>query len=198
MGWLIAAAVLILLACVPLGVRIGYDADGFSAYVSVGFVRFRLRLGQKKKKKQPTEKKSGAKNAASGEKSKKGGSISDFLPILDVILDLLWDFRHKLRVKRIELVVILAGGDPCNLAVNYGRSWVALGNLIPALERCFVIQKRDLRVECDFTGDKTRVRGLLELTITVGRLLGLVLRYGWRGLRSFRAIMNQRKGGVVQ
>ena len=115
------------------------------------------------------------------------------------MLDFLGDFFcRKLRVNVLKLKLILAGDDPCDLAVNYGRAWAALGNLVPQLERFFVIQKRDMQVECDFTADKTLIDAQLDLTITLGRLLGLGVRYGTRVLREFLKIVKLKKGGAVK
>ena len=69
---------------------------------------------------------------------------------------------------------------------------------MPKLERFLVIRKRNLEVECDFTSEKTLVFVRLELTITLGRLLGLAVVYGIRGLREYLKISKKRKGGAVQ
>ena len=45
---------------------------------------------------------------------------------------------------------MLGGGDPCDLAINYGKAWAALGNLWSRLEQFFVIKKRDVEIQCDF------------------------------------------------
>ena len=100
-------------------------------------------------------------------------------------------------MNRLELKLILAGGDPCDLAVNYGRAWAAVGNLMPQLERLFVIKKRDVEVECDFTASETLVIARLDLTITLGRLLGLAIVYGIRALREFLKLQKKRKGGAT-
>ena len=60
-----------------------------------------------------------------------------------------------------------------------------MGNLMPQLERLFVIKRRDVEVECDFTASETLVIARLDLTITLGRLLGLAIVYGIRALREF-------------
>ena len=122
----------------------------------------------------------------------------DFLPLVQLVLDFLGDFRRKLRVNRLEMKLIMAGGDPCDLAVNYGKAWAALGNLMPLLERAFVIKKRNLEVECDFTESKTLVIARLDLTITIGRILSLVVLYAIRALFEFIKITNKRKGGAVK
>jgi hypothetical protein len=200
MGWLIAAAVITLLAIAPLGVWVRYDLDGLLLKLIAGPVKLTLIPGKKKEKPQEEEKKPAktqvTKSAAP--KEKKGGSITDFLPLVQLALDLLGDVRRKLRVRRLELLLVMAGDDPCDLAVNYGRAWAAVGNLMPQLERLFVIKKKDVQVACDFTADKTTVFARVDITITLGRLLALVTMYGIKALREWIKINNLRKGGAVQ
>lgn len=121
--------------------------------------------------------------------------MRDFQPFVKLALDLLGDFRRKLRINELYLRLILAGGDPCDLAVNYGRTWAALGNLMPQLERLFVIKKRDVEVECDFTASETLVIARVDMTITLGSVLALAVTYGIRALKEFLS-MKKRKGGA--
>lgn len=202
MGWLIALAVLILLAMLPLGVSAAYHADGALVNLILGPARIKLfpRKKEDKKKEKPDKKTEEKEHKQKEDKpkdpGKNGGSVKDFLPLVRTALDFLGGFRRKLRVNRLEVKLILAADDPCDLAVNYGRAWAALGNLMPQLERLFVIKKRDLEVECDFTSNETRVIARLDLSITLGRLLGLLVRYGIRAVRQYFQIMNKRKGGA--
>lgn len=203
-GW-IALGILVLLGLLPLGVSVIYNADGPLVRLIAGPVRLTLFPAKEKKPKKhqekpkkekaPKEKKPAAKKT---EPSKKGGSFLDFLPLLQVALDLLRDFRRKLRVNRLELKLIMAGGDPCDLAQNYGKAWAAVGGLMPQLERIFVIKKRDIEVECDFVAEQTLIFLRLDLTITLGRLLGIVLWHGIRAVIEFFKILNKRKGGAQQ
>ena len=114
--------------------------------------------------------------------------------LLHLIVPFLGDLRRKIRITRLQGYLLLAGGDPCDLAVNYGRAWAALGNLQALLSRAFVIKKQDLQVGCDFAGENTLFYGRADITITLGRLLGLVLRYGWKLLKSNKI----KKGGGVK
>lgn len=219
MGWLIGLGILGILAVLPLGVSIRYNDQGPLVAVVAGPVKFTVfplpkkqKKDQKKKnkEKQP-ENKAEAKQEetlpqppqppkpAQKEKPKqeKGGSLLDFLPLVKLVFRFLGDFRRKLRVEELRLKLILAGGDPCDLAVNYGRAWAAVSNLIPRLESWFVIKKRDIEVECDFVSSETLVIAHLELTITLGRLIGLVVVYGIRALKEYLNIQKKRKGGAV-
>lgn len=202
MGWAIALAVIVLLAILPLGVSARYDEAGPVIRLILGPVRLQVFPGKKKNspgEKKPKQKKKPIQEQAKPAKSQsKGGKLSDFLPIVQTILDFLWDFRRKIRVDVLELKLTMAGDDPCDLAVNYGRAWAALGNLEPQLERLFIIKKKDMQVQCDFEADDTRILARLDLTITLGRLLALAARYGVRVLREFLSIMKLRKGGAVK
>lgn len=206
MGWLIALGILVLLAITPVGVLAGYNSDGVQLRIVAGPVRITI-LPAKKKDKKPKEKKpkpkkekppKSEKKSGKQEKQKKtekGGSVLDFLPLLQIVFDYLGEFRRKLRVDRLETKLILGGGDPATLGINYGKAWAAVGNLMPQLERFFVIKKRDVEVECDFTAAQTLIIARLQITITIGRILSMVVRYAIRALMEYLKIVNKRKGG---
>ena len=209
MGVWIAAAIVLILAVLPLGVRVRYNSAGLILRVIAGplkitvFPRKKKPKKQKVKQKKPKEEQNAEPSAsedkppqppeAQPEQKEKGGSIARFLPFIKLGLKFLGDFRRKLRPDNLYVRLILAGDDPCDLAVNYGRIWAAVGNLMPQLERLFVIKKRDIQVECDFTASETCVVAHLDITITLGRLLALALVYGVRVLIEFLSM--KRKGG---
>ena len=200
-GWLIAFGILFLLAILPLGVTARYDVSGVLVRLIAGPARITIVPGKKKERKKKKEKPAASQKTAQkkpAEDKSSGGPIKDFLPLLQVALDLLNDFRRKLRVDRLEAKIILAGDDPCDLAVNYGRAWAALGNLWPRLEEFLVIKKRDVQVECDFTADTTVISARIDLTITLGRLVTLAAVYGFKAIKEFLNIKNKRKGGNVK
>ncbi len=195
MGWLIALGVLVGIAVLPIGISAIYNTAGPKVQVLVGPVR--LTVYPRKKKTADTPKKQApAKKEPTQSKQTSGGSAKDFAPLLRRVLDFLGAAKGKLRVRRLDLKLTLGGDDPCDLAVNYGRAWAAVGNLIPLLERHFVIKKRDVEVQCDFTSNETRIYARLDLTITVGRLLRLGAHHGIPALREYLNIMKLRKGGA--
>ncbi len=219
MGWLIALGICVLLAVLPLGVSIRYDAAGALVRLIIGPVKITLFPRKKKEKKQkkeksednktsekpagkePRQQKPAGKPAAEEPAPKKeqkqsGGPITDFLPLVKILLEMLGTFGRRLRLNLLELKIVMAGDDPCDLAVNYGRAWAAVGNLLPRLEKVFVIKKRNVEVECDFEADKTLITARLDLTITLGRILATVAVYGIRLLTKFLAINKKRKGGA--
>ena len=206
MGWLITLGILVLLAILPLGAAVNYHSEGFFLDVIAGPVRIPILPKKKKdpnkkdkkkeKKKKPQSNKKGKGETAGEKKKKKGGPITDFLPIVKTALDLLNSFRKKLRIKRLDLKLIMAADDPCDLAINYGRANAAMGNLMPQLERCFVIKKRNVEIECDFEASETVIIARADITITLGWLLAIVVFYGVRALKQYLQIKNKRKGGA--
>lgn len=212
MGWLIFLGVVFLLAILPLGARAAYDSGGFRAWVLVGPVRIAV-FPQKKEKKpkekeQPKAEKTPEEKAEENlakppkppakeeSKEEKGGSLTDFLPFVRLGLDALGDLRRKLRVNNLYVRLVLASSDPADLGIQYGRAWEALGNLMPRLERVLRIQKRDIQLGCDFEAEQTLVIFRMDLTITLGRALALVVRYGIRGLKEYLNFKKKRKGGA--
>ena len=217
MGWLITLGILFLLAILPLGVSIKYNSEGPVIRLILGPIKITLIPGKKKVKKETKKpEKKPKKQKKTPEKTKqvgkdkpdpqpkpedqkeKGGSILDFLPLVKTVFEFLGDFRRKLRINHLELKLIMAGDDPCDLAVNYGRAWAAVGNLMPRLERWFVIKNRDVEVECDFFSSETLIIARLDLTITLGRVIAALVRFAYRALREFLKIKKKRKGGAKQ
>ena len=203
MGWIIALLILFLLAILPLGASVLYDEDGPRVRIVAGPVKIQV-FPMKKKAKKDKPKKEAKKKPAKAEKPakkpapkpKSGGSWTDFLPLVRIALDLLNDFRRKLRVNELKLHLTMAGDDPCDLAVNYGRMNASLAALIAQLERFLVIKKRDVHIDCDFAADETVNLARLDLTITLGRILSIAAVYGVRGLKTFLNIKKQREGGA--
>lgn len=211
MGWGIFFVCLLVLAWIPLGIRVRYGEAGFEARVIAGPVKITL-FPRKKRKKKPKTTDSSEKTAqetrkASSEKKRpktettekdepgmqSGGSLERFMPWIRLALDFLGGLRRKIRLDNLYLHVVLAGDDPCDLAVNYGRAWAVVGDLLPKLERVFVIGKRDIQVNCDFAAEKTTVAARGDMTITLGRTLCLGVIYGIRALK----IILKRKGGAA-
>ena len=119
-------AILILLAILPLGASVLYDADGPRVRIVAGPVKIQV-FPMKKKAKKDKPKKEAKKKPAKAEKPakkpapkpKSGGSWTDFLPLVRVGLDLLNDFRRKLRVNELKLHLTNISGFPSNALYLY-------------------------------------------------------------------------------
>ena len=201
MTLLVIFAVLVLIGCIPVGVDARYNAEGVFLAAKIG--PFRLQLLPQKPKKKPKKRKQQKKQpekapAKAGTQEKKpnpllSGGVDGLMQLLDLAFDTLGDLRRKLRVNELTLRVLIGGADdPAKAAMGYGRAWAAIGVITPALERLFVIKKRDIQPALDYTISNTQVDAQLVTTITIGRSLALALRAGIRFLK----ILNERKKAV--
>ena len=201
MTLLVIFAVLVLIGCIPVGVDARYNAEGVFLAAKLG--PFRLQLLPQKPKKKPKKRKQQKKQpekapAKAGTQEKKpnpllSGGVDGLMQLLDLAFDTLGDLRRKLRVNELTLRVLIGGADdPAKAAMGYGRAWAAIGVITPALERLFVIKKRDIQPALDYTISNTQVDAQLVTTVTIGRSLALALRAGIRFLK----ILNERKKAV--
>ena len=201
MTLLVIFTVLVLIGCIPVGVDARYNAEGVFLAAKLG--PFRLQLLPQKPKKKPKKRKQQKKQpekapAKAGTQEKKpnpllSGGVDGLMQLLDLAFDTLGDLRRKLRVNELTLRVLIGGADdPAKAAMGYGRAWAAIGVITPALERLFVIKKRDIQPALDYTISNTQVDAQLVTTITIGRSLALALRAGIRFLK----ILNERKKAV--
>ena len=194
-GWGILVGVLLLIWFFPLGISGSYNEEGPKAYWLIGPAKIQLYPAKKKK---PASQDKNKKKQVSKTDKKKGGSYSDFIPLIKMIVTFLEEFRNKLRIKYLEMKLVMAGSDPCDLAIHYGEAWAAVGYLLPLLESVFVIKKHKVEVECDFTTEKTLLSARVDLVITFGRILSLGTVHGIRILKEYFRIIKLRKGGTTQ
>lgn len=196
MGWLITLGVLVGLWFLPLCVRAIYREENSGVWLLIGPVVVAKYPRKTKKHKKQEKKKSKDPQKVKSKSRIRGRDLDDFLPILRAIVDFLQDLRRKIRIRKLEMKLVLAGDDPCDVAVNYGRAWAVLGNLMPLLERVFVIKKRDLDVACDFNADKTLIYVRADATITLGRLLALLGSKGSKLLKEYLKLKKLQEGGT--
>lgn len=197
MGWLIAAAVLLALGLMPISIRLAYDVSG--ARVSLGIGPVRIPVYPKEKSEgtiSSKQQKTNAKKQSKEDKKTGDGKLSDFLPLLEKVLIFVIELRRRLVIKDLQLKIRMAGDDPSDLSIQYGRAWIALGNLIPQLERLFILKKRDIDLSCDYTSNESYVFARAVICISLGRLLWIAIFHGRHVLKQYLKIYNERKGGT--
>ena len=203
---LVILAVLVLIGCIPVGVDAAYGEGGVLLSVKIGFFRLQIlpaKPQKPKKPKKPKQQKPAASSAPSAapdapaepaakKKLALPGGLNGILRLVNLALSTLGDLRRKLRVEELTLHVTFAGDDPADAALHYGQAWAAVGALMPALDRLFVIKKRDISPILDYNREQMSVDAHLILTITIGRALALGLKAGL----GFLKLLNDSKKAV--
>lgn len=203
---LVILAVLVLIGCIPVGVDAAYGEGGVLLSAKIGFFRLQIlpaKPQKPKKPKKPKQQKPAASSAPSAapdapaepaakKKLALPGGLNGILRLVNLALSTLGDLRRKLRVEELTLHVTFAGDDPADAALHYGQAWAAVGALMPALDRLFVIKKRDICPILDYNREQMSVDAHLILTITIGRALALGLKAGL----GFLKLLNDSKKAV--
>lgn len=196
MGWLMIPLCLLLFLLLPLKLYVRYQGSA-RVWLRFGPVTVNLYPSDRPVRNKKGNRKSNSFESHEEVKKQKKTDGESLLDIFKLVLAFLDDFRTKLRVDHLQLRVVLADEDPYDLSVNYGRSWMLLGSLYPQLERFFIIKKRNVEIQCDYTADKTVVDASVDLSITVGRILTLGAYHGFKLLRKYLTITKKSKDGAV-
>lgn len=197
MIWLLVVLGLVAtLLLLPLRLRAWYDQGGARAQFLLGFIPLWRYPNQNKKAREdkPKNKETPAKEER--KKSQKGGNISEFLSVAEMIFEFLEKFRRKLKVKYLTLHFVLAEDDPCDLGIHYGAACASFAALEPQLDRFFKIRKKDYRIDCDFEGGECSVVANAEVQIPLITLLVLFAPYGIKLLGKLIKTTNDKKGGA--
>ena len=178
MWWLILLFVIVIIAgvaCLPVGLRVTYDKDGLLVKLLIGVIPYKLNLteiNERKYERRMNLKQKMEENPDYEPRIlKPNGTLREFFPLLDLYLQLLFNQKYKLRVKRLELNLILANEDPFDLAMNYGKATGIINGLMPQLERLFNIKQRKLNVNCDFLAEETMLYARADALIPLARLV---------------------------
>lgn len=194
MGWIVCGILLVLLAMMPIRLLIAYSLQSISVKLKIGFITFAVLPRNAKKQRKKADKVNTASSSEGAEPAKKQKSnLQDYLPVLRLVLDLLARLRRKAVVRQLDFLLIMGDDDPSDLAVQYGRAQGVLAALMAQVENAFRVQNRNVRIECDFTADKTVLNGCIDLSISFGRLLLFAAKYGTLILKEYYAILNHKK-----
>lgn len=192
----IAAAVILIIALLPVGITARFDGEDTD---------IRLIIGPFRRKAKPSginyleliDTLYAAEEEIVGTSAGRGSVVRRFLSQLRSLVMLLSEARQIIKIRRLELKLILGGDDPCDVALAYGATAAAVWNLLGALDRLFVIQKRDVDIGCDFESTQTLVTARLDFTLPVYRLVTFLWRYVVRLVRIEMKKQNKQKGGAV-
>lgn len=187
-------AVLAGLYFLPVGLTLRYDSDGLMLRYLLGWIPVMPKplLGEV----QPATK---GKRSAAGPKKKKakgGGPITSFLHQLEDTFRLWLLLRDRLWVRQLRVELVMAGEDPCDLALGYVGASAAVDALLVQLERFFDIRKKKINISCDFDATQTTLLLRADAVICLGHLLRLLLRREMQNAQKMTHQTNSDKGGA--
>lgn len=162
-GLIILCAVVLALAALlltPVRARFSYDRGELAAQVRYGLIKVRLFPPKEKpeERKAPEEKEKPAEAEKKEEKPKAGIGREQILYSLETLPPILGRAlrrtKRRIRLEPLKIHLLIAGTDPADTALLYGRLEAALGAGLPALHRLVRIKDQDIQLFPDFAGDR--------------------------------------------
>ena len=204
-GWIIAGVV-ILLVCLLGSLRLGVGGshtqeEGIRVWLRLGPAKITLYPRPKKEPSNPArEKKPKPPKEKKPEREKKPKKpltseqiIALVRQLIPLGLEAAGSFRRKLRIDVLDARRGVGEPDPADAALHYGQASAALGALWGPLNQAVQIKDGRARVDVDFQQDHWVLWGRLQMTLTVGQLVWLGLRYGAAVLHILRETRKESK-----
>lgn len=189
-GWIILAAVLLVLACLlalPVGV-VARRQERLTVNVTIGPLSITA-YPKKAKKKQKKKKTSSEKSEKEPEKEKPGPNGAQLHYTLEVlpgvVAKALSRTRRRIVIAPLKVHAVFGGEDPADVALLYGRAQGFASGFVPVLESLVKLRHTEIRLGTDYEAETTRWTGEAGvslrvwdgLVIGVGALVGLLRWY---------------------
>lgn len=202
--WAVVLLSLFLIGQVRIGVRATYQEEGLALWARVGKLRSRV---FPRPKKHPDTQKADAKLNSRSRRSKKepvskepppmaervGGAVEYAKALLPIVLEAAGQFKRKLRVDTLHLVLTAGGSDPGDAAMLYGQANMVLGTFWYPLTEALQVKDGDARVALDFDAPGMTICADAALSLKIGQILWLGIYFGRKGLRAFLRVHNRQK-----
>ena len=200
-GWIILLIILGLLLAVlltPAGVRFTYGQGEMSLDVKFGPIRRRIFPGKakpeepekekkpKKKREKPPKEEKEKKEKPPKAKINREQIIYTLEKLPPILGRALGGTRRRIRVKPLKVHLLVAGYDPADTAVLYGKLEAALSAGLPVLRRAVHIRDEDIRLFLDFSQEQMDCIAELGVTLRPWDLLAVGGRAGISLLRWFQ------------
>lgn len=198
---LIVLLVLWLLSLIRIGGRVRYGHEGLFVTALAGPFKIQI-LPAKPKKEKKAKKKRTPKQPPQTEKHKKEppkgqpGTLSRLMQLMPVIGQFCGALKRKIRIDDLEIDLIWGGSDPAAIALGYGRANGLLGMLWPVFDHNFKVKHHSLQISLDYGQTQPTVELRAAVTLTVGQMVTLGVRYGLKAL--FTWIKSGRSAGKRQ
>lgn len=185
---LLILAVLWLISLVRVGGRVSYGQAGLFAAVLAGPFQIQLFPAKPKKAKPPKLKKEKKLKKKKPLKEKKPapegqpGTLPRLMKLLPVVGQACGALKRKIRIDDLELELIWGGGDPAAIALGYGQANAVLGMLWPVFDNNFKVKRHSFQIGMDYSAPQPAVELRAAVTLTVGQIMSLGVRYGVKAL----------------
>ena len=204
---IILLLLILLIFFVPYGIDAGYEEGVLSLRVKAGPFRITLypkkpltekQKAKKRKKKEKAEAKKKAEQEKEGKEKKPKGTDETItvrekrkldpeflLALLKMALHAIRRFFRSFSVDFFKLHCTVAGSDPYNVAMTYGRLCAAAEELPVLCGGVVRVHRRDVAIGCDFTETRPVIDIRFVLSLQLYKIVHLAVAFlveylGWK------------------
>ena len=194
-GRIILTVLVLLLGIVlftPAGVRLSYESGALRVAVRFGSVRVDVYPPKKKQpEKEPKAKKEKVKAAEpAAEKTKTPVNREQIFYSLEVLPPILGKALRRvgksLRFDPLKIYLLVAGRDPADTAVLYGRLEAVLAAGLPVFHRLSHIKNQDIRLFLDFSREEMDCIADVGVSLRLWDVLVMLVCAGFGALRWYK------------
>ena len=206
-GWIILGVLVLLITLIlltPVGADFGYEQGRLHASLKLGWIKLRLfprkkepdsdtpqppkKKKKKKKQEKPKEEKPEQEEKPK-QKRKLDITLDEIFGLLKAVLDGVGHFGKRLRIDRFVLHLVVAGYDPYNVAMTYGKVNALLSAFAPACTKLDT-SNSDVWTAVDFTTEWPQIEFGMGLSFRIGVLFGVVGRIA---VGAIKVLLQRRK-----
>lgn len=201
--WMAVLLVLFLIGQVRVGIRSVYDTDGLTLWARLGWIKLTVfpRPEKEKKPKQDKakEKPTPEKKPAPQEKKevplseRAGGALEYAKALLPIVLEAAAQFRRKLRVDKLHLVLTVGGEDPADVAMLYGQANMIIGSFWYPLTEAVHVKDGTAKVQMDFNAGGSTIAAEAALSLKIVQILWLGIHFGGKAFLTFLRVQKEQK-----
>ena len=197
---LVILLVLWLISLIRIGGRVRYGQAGLFVTALAGPFKIQILPMKPKKKKKPKKETKPRKEKPPKKKKEpplgQPGTLSRLMKLLPVVGQACGSLKRKIRIDDLDLELIWGGSDPAAIALGYGQANAALGMLWPVFDHNFKVKRHSFQIGMDYGAAQPMVEAQAAVTLTVGQIVTLGVRYGVKAL--FTWIKSGRPAGKRQ
>lgn len=190
--WILLALVALfaVLLLIPVKIRASYEDGAPSLRVRYGPVKLQLfPIEKQKEEKKPPKPKEKKEKPEKKKKPKAKINMDQILYALEKLPPILGRAMRRMGrsilVEPLKIHILVAGNDPADMALLYGRLEAAFSAGLPFLHKIMRIKEQDIRLFLDFTEIKMDFIADVGVVLRPGSLAWIGLRAGGSLLRWF-------------
>lgn len=196
----VLALLIALIMILPIGFDIGYEHGKIHVSAKAAGVQIKLfprrkkpdtgepKPPKKKKEKKPKQPKE-PKEEKPKEKKRLDITLEEILDLLRAVLDGIAYFSDRMRVDRFVLHLTVAGYDPYNVAMAYGKINAWLSGVAPLCKKLNA-RNSDVWTAVDFIDDWPHVDFAIAMSFRIGTLFAMGIR---TGVGALKVLLRRRK-----